>query len=100
MSVAPRPNFPTPFYPNSPNSIQQIRHPGTEIPARSGRNYQVAQRVLHSSQEEPVPYGKDPQDWLEGRLPRGRLIELDHFDIVPEWGHERRDTPLRRVRSV
>jgi hypothetical protein len=28
------------------------------------------------------------------------LIELDHFDIVPEWGHERRDTPLRRVREV
>ena len=31
---------------------------------------------------------------------RGRLIELDHFDILAEWGDERRDTPLRRVCEV
>lgn len=31
---------------------------------------------------------------------RGRLIELDHFDILAELGDERRDTPLRRVREV
>lgn len=31
---------------------------------------------------------------------QGRLIELDHFDILAEWVDERRDTPLRRVREV
>jgi hypothetical protein len=71
-----------------PNPIHQIRpprHRDPTIPARSGRDFQAAQKTLHPSYEIlPVPYGRDPQDWPERSLLRGRLIELDHFDILAE----------------